>query len=264
MIKKISSANNKEIKLFRRLQASRCYRSSCSLGVLEGERLLAEAISAGISLRSVFYTHEFLQRAPRILQTIPKQTRHYLLQASLFSRISDTPSPQGIAAIFHLSLPASQPMRKHPCYCVLLDGVQDPGNMGSIARTATAAGVDVLFLGPGCVDPYNPKALRASMGSFFRLPPVILKDLKAQVEEWQKAGYLLLAADPHGETVYFNADFNGRVVLMIGSEAKGLEPWLLEVAHQRLKIPLLNQIESLNAAAAAAILIYEGVRHHLQ
>jgi len=263
MIRKISSANNKEIKLFRRLQASRYYRNSCSLGVLEGERLLAEAISAGIPLRSVFYTHEFLQRAPRILHTIPKQTQHYLLQASLFSRISDTPSPQGIAAIFHLPLPASQPMRKHP-YCVLLDGIQDPGNMGSIARTATAAGVDALFLGPGCVDPYNPKAVRASMGSFFRLPPVILKDLKAQVEEWQKAGYLLLAADPHGETVYFNADYNGRVMLMIGSEARGLEPWLLKSAHQRLKIPLLNKIESLNAAAAAAILIYEGVRRRLQ
>lgn len=179
------------------------------------------------------------------------------MSAELFAEIEQTPSSTGLLAL--LALPEAVPTRRDGC-CLLLDGVQDPGNVGSILRTAVAAGVDQVWLTPGCADVWSPKVLRAGMGAHFQLPVV---ERVAPEQALASFGGAFLATTLDDAVPLYACDLRGDFVLALGSEGQGLSPALLALATQRIHIPMAGPVESLNVAAAAAICLFERHRQRL-
>lgn len=180
--------------------------------------------------------------------------------AHVLAAISEVETPQGVVAVIRRPPPAADPIPVHPDLLLLVvDRVQDPGNLGTMLRTADAAGATAVVLLPGTVDPYNPKSLRASMGALFHLP----------VLEWpvhrlrpflRERGMRLLAADVAGAVDYRAADYRRPLALAVGNEGEGVEPELLAAADAVVRIPISGRAESLNVAVAAALLLYEAGR----
>lgn len=180
-----------------------------------------------------------------------------LLASELFAEIEQAPSTTGLIAL--ASIPPAPPPTSQGC-CLLLDGVQDPGNVGSILRTAVAAGVDQVWLTPGCADVWSPKVLRAGMGAHFLLPVIERVDADAALTAFQ--GPLLVTALQDSVSLY-DCDLRGNLVLALGSEGAGVSPELLVRAERRICIPMAGPVESLNVSAAAAICLFERLRQRL-
>ncbi|WP_102411741.1 TrmH family RNA methyltransferase [Beduinella massiliensis] len=171
--------------------------------------------------------------------------------------VSDAKTPQGILASVRMP---KAPQRLAGTRLVALDGVQDPGNVGTILRTADAAGFDGALLGDGCADVFGPKALRATMGSIFRVPVLRVPELPASLTAYREAGYSVVTSELDGSPFYQRKDVGERFVLVIGSEARGVSDAVSRVATHRLKLPMRGGAESLNAAVAAGIMLYELTR----
>ena len=168
-------------------------------------------------------------------------------------------SSQGVIAVIPIPRPAPPP---DPGLVLVLDQVRDPGNLGTILRSAAAAGVDLVLLSPGCVDPWNPKVLRAGMGAHFRLPVV-------EAESWDAigerlAGLAVWLADAHGGTPYDRVDWTAPSALIVGGETTGLSREAESLGRGRVAIPMARDVESLNAAMAATILLFEAARQRRQ
>lgn len=260
--REISSSSNPYYREYRRLAGSRRHRRSAGRLALEGPRLVEEALAANLRPEVVFMTRRFLDReGERIAQALPGKTKRYLLSPPLFAAMADTETPQELAAIFPFREPA--PAAFPPpslSFALVLDGLQDPGNMGTIIRTAAAAGVEALFYGPGSVDPYSPKALRSSAGAVFHLPPLALEDLSARLRVLQHGGFTVLAARPGTGQNFWEIDYRQKTAILIGSESGGISPELLAAADRSIFIPQCTPLDSLNAAVAAAVIIYEARR----
>jgi len=184
-----------------------------------------------------------------------------VLSDTLFDDISPVETPTGLLAV--APIPHSgYPARTHAgCFSVFLDGVQDPGNLGAVLRSAAAAGGVDVFLSPQCADPWSPKCLRAGTGAHFRLT---LHDRADLLETARRLPGRLIAADSCGERSLFEADLGGTVGFIIGGEGAGIAPALLQLAAERVRIPMAEGIESLNAAAAATLVFYEWRRRRLE
>lgn len=146
-------------------------------------------------------------------------------------------------------------------FMLFLDGIQDPGNMGTIIRTADAFNIDGIILGEGCVDPYNSKVVRSTMGSIFRVPLYICKNSIESLLELKGKGFNIIATSLRGISIY-NVDFNfnKKFLCIIGNEANGVSPKILDFADRQIKIPMPGNAESLNAGVAASIIMYEAMR----
>ncbi|MDI9456596.1 MAG: RNA methyltransferase [Bacillota bacterium] len=261
-IKEISSSNNASIKEYRRLAGSRKYRRSAGKLALEGPHLVKEALATGLLPEVVFVTRSFLDSGgEKILSVLPGGTRQYLLSPSLFAGLAHTETPQEVAAIVPFREPGATALLSRPLTLVLiLDCLQDPGNMGTIIRTAAAAGVEALFYSRGCVDPYNPKALRSTAGALFHLPLAVVEDPRQLVKLLQHGGMTIVAAQPQAGQCYWEVDYRRKTGLLIGSESRGLSPGLIAAADFSVFIPQFSSLDSLNAAIAAAVIIYEALR----
>lgn len=261
-VTEISSSDNTFVKEYRRLSAASRYRRRAGRLAIEGPRLLEEALAAGHIPEVVFFTRSYIEGGGKeILSGLPPESRRYLLAPSLFAGLADTETPQEIAAIIPYRGPDSAEIAARPLNLVLvLDRIGDPGNMGAIIRTASAAGVDALFYGPGNVDPHSPKVLRSTAGALFHLPPAAVTDLLQLVRGLQKKGMTVIAARPQGGRLYWDADYRGKIVLLIGSESRGLSAELSEAADLAVSIPQSSPLESLNASVAAALIMYEALR----
>lgn len=262
-IKAISSSSNRYLKEYRRLAGSRKHRRSAGKLAVEGPHLLGEALAAEIFPEVVFFTRSFFDDsgAKDILSALPGSTRQYLLPPSLFAGLSDTENPREVAAIIPFTFPELTAILERPLSLVLiLDRLQDPGNMGTIVRTASAAGVDAIFYSPGTVDPYCPKAMRSTAGALFHLPPAAVAEPLPLIEKLRCSGMSVVAAQPREGRIYWEIDFRGKTALLIGSESRGLSPQLLAVADLTLSIPQHSPLDSLNAAVATAVLLYEVLR----
>jgi TrmH family RNA methyltransferase len=261
-IREIISSSNRYIKEYRRLAGNRKYRRAAGKLAVEGPNAVKEALSAGLAPEVVFFTRNFIDDGgTAILSCLPGGSRQYLVNSSLFARLADTETPQEIAAIIPFGAPELSSVMARPLSLVLiLDSLRDPGNMGTIVRTAAAAGVDALFFGPGTVDPYSPKALRASAGAIFHLPPVAVEEPLRLLKLLQSGGMLVLAAQPQGGRLYWEMDLRGKTAFLIGGESGGLSPELAAAADLDVTIPQLAPLDSLNAAVAAAVLVYEVLR----
>ncbi len=251
----LTSVRNPRIQHIRKLQRSARARREAGAFVVEGIRLLEEAREAGWRPDVLLVVEDLPPRAAALLEgwraqgVEPIPVAEHVLEAA-----SDTRAPQGVLAVF----PRRQiPLKAAPDFLLLLDGVRDPGNLGTILRTALAAGVDGILLPSGGVDPWAPKVVRAGMGAHFRLPIVQAEPdaLRAAV-----AGLTVYLAETRAGVPYTQADFRTPCVLVVGGEAAGAGQAGRALAGGSVHIPMPGPAESLNAAVAAAILMFEVVR----
>lgn len=231
--------------------------------IIEGPHLVEMALHAGVEIREVFVTESFSARKEHedLLERIAKLTgKTYEVSEHILRKITDTERPQGIAAI--VSYNAKELGSLHfpnKTFLVVLDGIQDPGNLGTIIRTADAAGADAIILLPGTCDAFMPKAIRATAGSIFNIP-VIHTGLGACLKSLrEKKIPLAITTAAAGNTIY-DTDLSGPVAIAFGNEAHGVGSSLKKAADISLKVPIFGNAESLNVATAAAICLYEVVR----
>lgn len=242
----ITSAQNSRLKLVRALLTQPKSRRREQKIVLEGVRLIDDVMAQG-------FTPEFILYQDGVEHPTLNDTENaFAVEPSLLNALSDTQTSQGFLAVFpmpDLMIPDTAQN------LVALDGVRDPGNIGTIARTAAAAGIDGLLLLSGTVDPFNPKAVRAGMGAHFRLPMRSL-DWKVFSEHYTD-GWRIWLADVHATDLYHQVDWTPPNILIIGNEAHGLSEAARQYATHGVKIPMARDVESLNTATAAAILMFE-------
>ena len=248
------SISFKEIK---NLEKSKKDRDEQGIFVTEGIKLCREAPAKW--LRAVFSTSEFAEEHPDFFSELPKDIQVVKdIRRERFAGLSDTKSPQGILSVVRKpEFDLEETLSKPDPFFVLLENTQDPGNAGTILRTAEAAGVDAVFLTAGAVDLYNPKTIRSTMGSIYRVPHFYVKDIDALLSEFSERGIRTHAAHLKGTHNYTDADYTCGTVILIGNESRGLSDELSARADELMKIPMCGQVESLNAAMAAGILMFE-------
>ena len=242
----ITSRQNPLLQHIRKLQTSRSYRSECGSFVAEGTKLLEEAAKYWPGLQTVV-CREGLE-----LCSLPEHVRVVRVPESVLKSISTVETPQG--ALFVCALPEKRTASVAPGM-VLLDGIQDPGNLGTILRTADALNVPVALL-DGCADPYSFKTVRASMGAVFRMEVPSLTADEA-VRQCEEKNLMLTATAMTSRAVDIRKADLSKAVTIIGSEGRGVRPALLEQARQSVIIPMQSHCESLNAAIAAAIIMWQ-------
>jgi TrmH family RNA methyltransferase len=250
----ITSKSNPTIKRIRRLQSSRRFREQNQAYVVESSRWLKELSLAGISPQTILVTESWLsiEANEQLVQALSISVQ--LVSDSVLAYASDVESPMGILAIVPMS---SLRLPEQLAWLLILDGISDPGNMGAILRTAAAAGVDGVLLTPGSVDRYNPKVIRAGMGAHLHLP--IIKDDWSEIRRLSSQLTVYLA-DAHDGMVYSDVDWSKPTALIIGSEALGASKVAQELCDEHVSIPMANSSESLNAAVAAGIVLFEAAR----
>jgi len=265
-MKSITSIRNPALQRYRGLRDSGV-RHETGLAAAEGFNLLREALLSEIDLIQIFLSErargrtDFTDIAERL--EAGESARHwecFEVRGEVLERAAHTESPQGVLAIFRPRVFKLEEALGQGGPVLLLDRISDPGNLGLILRTAEAAGCEGIVVGPGTVDPHNPKCVRASAGSVFRLP-VAHADLEMAAAALAGAGGRLFATSPHGSVVYTAADLSGRVGLLLGQEGGGLAQVLLD-RFEGLRIPT-GRVESLNVAMAAGVLLYEARRQRM-
>ena len=251
---KITSAKNPLVQRMRDLKNAKKRRAE-GLFLVEGEVMIREALKCGLKLREVA-ADESCQAFAREMQD--RGAKVFLVARNLLESICDTKTPQGVCASFEI--PGEMDSGALPGRIVALDGVQDPGNVGTIWRTADAAGFEALLLGAGSADPLSPKVQRSAMGSGFRVPFAHSENLAETLAELRERGWHVIASDLQGEDFYARGDLGEKFVLVIGNEARGISDGVKNAADVRLKLPMRGGAESLNAAVAAGIMMYELMR----
>lgn len=250
----ITSTSNEQIKNIIQLKEKSKVRKQKKQYVVEGLKMFSEVPKE--DLRGVYVSEHFLKENEGKLQGVNFQT----VSDSVFKKISDTVTPQGVLAVVAQKENTLDEIlnnrRKNKSCIVVLDRLQDPGNLGTILRTAEGAGVSGIVMSSDCADIYNPKVIRSTMGSIFRVPFAVVDVLPAAVERIREKGITTYAAHLQGED-YNKGVFEKDIALLIGNEAAGLSKEVSEKADQWIKIPMEGKVESLNAAVAAAILMYE-------
>ncbi len=252
----ITSSSNSKLKLVRRLQSRSQDRKEESAFVIEGVRLIEEAIVVGWPMTFVLYDQTLSSRGKTVLAALQNQNfdNVYEISTGLMAEVSDTETSQGILAVLPQK---THPLPASPNFVILIDQVRDPGNMGTMLRTAEAMGASAVVLTPGTVDAHSPKVVRAGMGAHFHLP--IQQMPWHEIHTYLKGLPLFLAASDAEKTLW-EANFCQPCALLIGGEAFGASPMGEEMATSRITIPMVGRAESLNAAIAAGILMAEVMR----
>jgi TrmH family RNA methyltransferase len=228
---------------------------------IEGFRILEEAIRSGVRFRAVFFSESAAGRAEKLLSQLGAQVETLLLPDKLFENSVPTDAPQGVAALARWKAFSVEEVlaRSQAGPLLAIAGVQDPGNLGTILRSAEAFGAGGVLLGEGTVNPFNPKVVRASAGSVFRLPLARAK-LSETFGSMKQQGLRLVATASHKGTRLDQAKLEGPLAIFIGSEGAGLSRDLIKEMDEVVAIPQAEQVESLNAGVAASIVLYEVAR----
>jgi TrmH family RNA methyltransferase len=256
-LKHITSGANAAVKRARRLLSKKA-RDTDDAFLIEGFILIEEAVRAGLELRDVFLregsvNEDTASGLPPGL-TLPAGARAAVLEASAFDSLSDTVTPKEAVAV--AAKPAGPGIHEAEALLVL-DRLQDPGNVGTLIRTAEAAGWDGIYAVKGTADPYMPKIVRAAAGALFRLPPAEGPEPEEACRALADAGYRIVALDMEGDAPYYEADLTGRVALVVGNEGGGVAEAFKEACDATAYIPMKDGAESLNAAVAASVAMYE-------
>jgi TrmH family RNA methyltransferase len=248
----ITSAQNPRIKRVKLLISQAKARRKQAAYVLEGVRLLEEALGSGLAPELLLYTPELDARGRELVIAFrTKGVDCEEVSPLVFNSASDTQSPQGLLAIYPQHI---LPLPTEPDFLVVADALRDPGNLGALMRTCLAAGVEGLLLAPGTVDPFSPKVIRAGMGAHFRLPLLIgsweeIRRLTAKLQ-------IFIAEMEQGSNLW-DTDLTRPLAIIIGGEAHGPGRSALQLEHSPIHIPMDGGLESLNAAVAGAVLLYE-------
>lgn len=260
----ITSRKNPLIKEIKGL-SRRKNREEMGLFLVEGIKLIEEAIDYSMSIKYIFYTDSIknIKGGEEILLRISSLNDIELILVSdeVFKDISDTKSPQGILGVLEQRYEKIEDLDiENMKKTLYLDGIQDPGNMGTIIRTADAFGFDCIFIKSGTVDPFGPKVVRATMGSIYRVPIYYLNDHIYELKKLKKQGYILYSTYLDGSTPIKDVDYNNRFIITIGNESLGVSDEVIEISDELIKIPMEGNAESLNAAIASSIIMYEASR----
>ena len=254
-MREITSKDNKIVKLCEQL-AARKYRDRLGLYLIEGENLLEEAVQEGAAVETVLIRRDCRKIPPGL------EDRTYILGDGLFRKLSLTDTSQGSLAIVKKPEVSRKALLEQGAAgnFVVLDRLQDPGNIGTIIRTADAAGYKLAIVMKGTADVFSPKAVRAATGSLFRMPVVFMDSAHELAEFTRAAGKKLVATCFDTDRYYYDEDLKKNIALIIGNEGNGISGELIEGSDVKIKIPMYGNIESLNASVAAGILMYEAVR----
>jgi TrmH family RNA methyltransferase len=259
----LTSLQNPLVKQIRKLHQAKD-RQEQQLFLLEGTHLLTEAIAVDYPLVTVCCTPQWQEKYPELWQQASERCQRLeLVSAEVIKAIATTVQPDGVvatatrAATFRTQVPYKGSV-------LALETIQDPGNLGTMIRTAAAAGISGLWLSADSVDLDHPKVLRASAGQWFRLPMAVTSDLKTVVAECQKQGMQVVATLPEANLIYWETDFRKPSLILLGNEGAGLSADLVALADKKVKIPLSPGVESLNVAIASALILYEAQRQRHQ
>lgn len=256
----ITSPANERLKHARRVRDGR----EDDLIFVEGERLVEECLQSGLTLAACFHSPEVSPRAQTILTELAERGCPLLPTAdAVLATVSDTVNSQGLIVLAERPTAQLEEVLLSGNLIVCLDAVQDPGNFGTILRTAEAAGTNGIIAMKGSVDAYSPKVLRSAMGSAFRLPIVTGVTNEGLTKCLHKAKLQIVAATADGEMLYHELNWLEPTMVIFGNEANGVSDDLLELSDARIRIPLRSPVESLNVAAAAAVILFEAARQRL-
>lgn len=266
----ITSVNNSKIKHVSALISSKKERMSVESFVAEGTKMFLEADP--LKITEAYISESFYKRLFEVdksnhtglmldvynkLEKVPYE----VVSDSVFKKMSDTVTPQGILIVVKVNVRKLNDILSEyegkPLKIIALEGLQDPGNMGTIVRTSEAAGFDFILAGSNTVDIYSAKVVRSTMGSVFRIPIVLTDTLYDDIETIKNHGVKVYAAHLKGECSYRDVEYNDRLMILIGNEGRGLTDEASDKADTLVKIPMKGMVESLNASVAAAILMYE-------
>lgn len=258
----IISKDNSIIKEIKKLK-ERKYRREENKFLVEGFRFVSEALESDFNVSEIFLCDNSLEKYKNfnIDDKIKSNTKVYLLSEKVFKTISSTDTPQGIIAVVHNK---DLNISDRNGFYVLVDRIQDPGNMGTIIRTAHAAGALGIVVTKGTVDIYNEKTLRSTMGSIFHVP--ILEDNNFDVvNSLINKGFKLLASSLQSDKNFYQLPLkDNKIIICIGNEGNGISDEIYDISHETFKIPMPGGAESLNAGVAASIIMFEVVRQNLK
>lgn len=255
-MKRVASRENAAFKALVKLSASAAERRRRGASVIEGPNLIAGCLDAGHAIEQLVLAEGYSRTdAGLALMGRVAPAPCLVVADALFARLSGVPSPAGALAV--VPTPVGRPVPQDAPFCLALDDVQDPGNVGTLLRSAAAAGVGHVLLSPTCAFAWAPKVLRAGQGAHFAVNVREGCDLEAFVRDYRGAS---IALTGHAEASLYEADLRGPVLLLVGNEGQGISPALLACAGQRVRIPMPGRSESLNAAVAGSIALFEAVR----
>ncbi len=257
----ITSVQNPLVKQLRQLGESSKYRYKQQQMLLEGTHLLEEALESDYPLLVVFHTEKWQTKEKELHdRLLTKDCLIEVVADHVLNGIATTLHPDGVVA--SAPLPTSHQFNlKH--FGLALEGIQDPGNMGTILRSASAAGCDGLIIGEGCVDLTNPKILRATAGQWFRSVWKTVDCLTEELLFWQKQGVKIVGTLPQAELNLWQFDFSHPCLIVLGNEGRGLSRDVLQLTDVCLSIPIDRSVESLNVAMTATLLLFEAKRQRM-
>ena len=249
----ITSKDNEIIKNIKKLKEKK-YRVDSY--IVEGIKMVKEAISENQEIALIAIREDFK------IDFDTKKIKIVTISNKIFNDISDVKTPQGILAVIKKN--QNNQIETNQEYILALDSLQDPGNMGTIIRTADSANINQIIINKTTVDPYSPKVIRSTMGAIYRTNIIEVEDLKATLKEMKSKGFQIITTDLKATQSIYDINYNNKTVVVIGNEANGVSQEILQTADKKVIIPMLGKTESLNASIAASIMIYEYVRQKIQ
>ena len=258
----ITSKDNEIIKNIRKLKEKK-YRDANNEYLIEGIKLIKEAVEEKAKIKLIVVCEESIEDGDidqKLLYEIAKYDCIYV-NKKVFSILTDVQNPQGILAVIEKKNNEENINYKEDII-VVLDGIQDPGNLGTILRTIDSAGLSQVIVSKETADSYNPKVVRSTMGAIFRVNVIESEDLLQTLKNLKKHKYKIMATSLENNNSIYDVEYNKKVIV-IGNEANGVSKNVLEYADEKIKIPMLGKTESLNASVATSIILYEFVRRKI-
>ncbi len=259
----ITSTSSSQVKHVISLLSKAKERKKNNEYVVEGSRMVSE-VPADLLVK-IYMSERFQNNNSEYVKELVKKQgisddSIEIVADNVFDRMSQTQTPQGIMAVVRIKDNSLSDMLSGNPLLILVENLQDPGNLGTIIRMGEGAGVTGVIMSPNTVDIYNPKTIRSTMGSIFRVPFIYVQDFGEAVSECQKSGVKVYAAHLDGKNTYLGEDYSTPTAFLIGNEGNGLTDDITKQADTLIRIPMEGEVESLNAAIACTILTYEAVR----
>lgn len=259
----ITSKDNEIIKSIRKLKDKK-YRDIENKYIIEGIKLIEEAIEEKAKIDTVIICEDCIANKTieqKLMYEIAKYNCIYVSE-KVFNAVTEVTNPQGILAVVNKENKESD-INYDEDVIVVLDGIQDPGNLGTILRTVDSVGLSQIIVSNKTADAYNPKVVRSTMGAIYRVKVIESNNLIKTLMEIKKHKYKILATSLETKESLYDVEFNKKVIV-IGNEANGVSKEILEIADEKIKIPMLGKTESLNASVATGVILYEYVRKRIK
>ena len=255
----ITSTSNARVKELVQLQKKSKVRNEQGVFLVEGVKMYQEIPQE--QLVKIYVSETFADKQKEEINRLKDRRKLEYLSDHVFQYVSDTKSPQGILCVVRQSTYCLEDiLEAEDAHLLVLDNLQDPGNLGTILRTAEGAGVTGIIISKESVDIYNPKVIRSTMGSIYRVPFVYVEDLKEAIAKVKAHGIFTYAAHLDGKNSYDKEDYTKKTAFLIGNEGNGLRKEIADLADTWIRIPMQGQVESLNAAIATSVLMFETAR----